>query len=70
MSFEKRFEEPSYDVEPITFCDSCGKDLYLTDDIYRIEDEILCWHCFDKALGDEEDLNYDSYAEAFYGGEQ
>ena len=48
MSFEKRFEEPSYDVEPITFCDSCGKDLYLSEDVYRIEDEILCWHCFDK----------------------
>jgi formylmethanofuran dehydrogenase subunit E len=48
MGFEKRFEEPSYDVKPITFCDSCGEDLYLTDDIYRIEDEVLCWHCFDK----------------------
>jgi len=55
MSFEKRFEEPPYNVEPITFCDSCGKDLYLSEDIYRIEDEILCWHCFGKALEDEDD---------------
>ena len=55
MSFEKRFEEPSYNVESITYCDSCGKDLYLPDDIYRIEDETLCWHCFVKALEDEDD---------------
>ena len=55
MSFEKRFEEPAYNFEPITFCDSCGEALYLTDDIYRIEDEMLCCHCFGKALEDEDD---------------
>lgn len=47
MCEECELEYGSSDNDLFTYCDSCGRRIYV-DDSYSVGDETVCSHCFDK----------------------